>query len=117
MVKMEDGTNSGGNIDTVKQRATNANELAIRRAHNNLLIDTREYEDDFEYGITNRYFTNVIAENVYYQLNSEGNQTLDMSEIIDHQKDGSAVTKNNVYKGKHSNIPKKTTKGWDFLIE
>ena len=60
-VKLDNGTNSGGNIDTVKQRATDANEFAIRHAHNNLLIDTREYEDDFEYGITDRYFANVIA--------------------------------------------------------
>ena len=40
-----------------------------------------------------------------------------MSEIIYHQKDGGAVTKDNVFIGKQSNIPKKTTKGWEVLIE
>ena len=40
-----------------------------------------------------------------------------MSDIVDHQRDGSAVTKYNVFTGKHSNIPKNTTNGWEVLIE
>ena len=40
-----------------------------------------------------------------------------MSEIVDHQRDGSAVTKENGFTGNHSNITNKTTKGWEVLIE
>ena len=40
-----------------------------------------------------------------------------MSDIVDHQRDGSAVTKDNGFTGKHSNIPKIKTNGWEFLIE
>ena len=54
---------------------------------------------------------------MYSQLDKEGHQTLVMSEIIDHQKDGSAFIKENVFTGNHSNIPKNTTKGWEALIE
>ena len=92
-VKLDDGTNSGGNIATVKRCATNANRFEIGRVHNNPLTDTREYEVDLEDGTTDRYFANVIAENVYSRLNSKGHQTLVMIEIVDHQRDGSAVTK------------------------
>ena len=40
-----------------------------------------------------------------------------MSEIVDHQRGGTAVTTENCFTGKHSNIPKKTTKDWEVLIE
>ena len=38
MVKMEYETNSDGNIDTVKQNATDANRFAIGRSQNNPLL-------------------------------------------------------------------------------
>ena len=53
-VKLDDGTNSSGNISTVKQRSTNANVFAIGRAHNNPLLDTKEYEIELEDGTTDR---------------------------------------------------------------
>ena len=40
-----------------------------------------------------------------------------MGEIVDHQRDGSEVTKENGFTRKHSNIPKKTTNGQEVLIE
>ena len=43
-VKLDNETNSGGNIATVKRRATDANGSAIGKAHNNLILDTREYD-------------------------------------------------------------------------
>ena len=80
-------------------------------------MDTQQCEVELEYGKTDRYFANVIINNVYSQLDSEGHQTLVMSDIVDHQRDGSAVTKDNGFTGKHSNIPKIKTNGWEFLIE
>ena len=53
-VKLDDGTNSGGKIATVKRRSTNANEFLNGRAHNNPLLDTREYKVDLEGGTTDR---------------------------------------------------------------
>ena len=51
-VKLDDGTNSGGNITTMKRRATDANGFLIGRAHNNPLLYTREYEVELEDGTT-----------------------------------------------------------------
>ena len=92
-VKVDDGTNFGGNIASVKRSSTDANGFSIGRAHNNPLLDTSEYEFQLEDSTNDRYFSNVIAENVYYQLDSKGHQNLVISDIIDPQKDGSAVTK------------------------
>ena len=40
-----------------------------------------------------------------------------MSQIVDHQRYGSEVTKENGFTGNHSNIAKKKTRGWEVLIE
>ena len=42
-VKLDNGTNSGGNIANVKRRATDENGFSIGRTHNNPLLGTREY--------------------------------------------------------------------------
>ena len=42
-VKLDDETNGGGNIATLKRCSTDANGFSIVRAHNNPLLDTREY--------------------------------------------------------------------------
>ena len=72
MIKLDDKTNSGGNIATVKRRGTDENIFANGRAHIVPLLDTIEYEADLEYEKTDRYFDNVITENVHYRLDNEG---------------------------------------------
>ena len=79
----------------MKQSATDVNIFTIGRAHNNPLLDTQDYEVELEDGKTDRYFDNVIVENVYYQLDNEWHQTLVTSEIVDNRRDGIAVTKKN----------------------
>ena len=114
---MDDETNSGGNIATVKWSATDANGFEIERANKDPLLYTIEHQIESEDGTTDKYFDNVITENVYDQLYSKGHQTLVMSEIVDNRIDGSEVTKENGFTGNHWNIPKKTTKGWEVLID
>ena len=63
----------------------------IGRAHPNPLFDTREYEIEFMDGTREKYLANVIAENMYTQVDDEGHQYLLLQEIMDHQKDHSAV--------------------------
>ena len=115
-VKLDNKTNSGNNIATVKWYTTNSNGLVIVRAHTNQFLDTQEYELDLEDGTTDRYFANVNVDYVYYQLDIKGHQTLVMSNILDHQRNGSEVTKENGFTGKNSNITKKTSRGWEVLI-
>jgi hypothetical protein len=48
----------------------------IGRAHANPLFDTREYEIEFVEGTRDKYQANVIAKNMFAQVDSEGNQFL-----------------------------------------
>ena len=59
---------------------------AIGRAHTNPLFDTREYDIKFTDGVIERYMANVIAENMFAQVNEEGNMYLILQEIMDHKK-------------------------------
>ena len=45
----------------------------IGRAHTNPLFDTREYDIEFTDGAIERYTANVIAENMFAQVDEEGN--------------------------------------------
>ena len=70
---------------TVKQRARDRDDNLIGRAHKNPLLDTREYEIEFEDGTTDFYLANVISENLYSQVDSEGCSHLVFQEIINHR--------------------------------
>ena len=64
------------------------------------------------------YTANVIAENMYSQCDTDGNQYLLLEAIVDHRKDGHAVSKSDMYTsvgGRRS--LKKTTKGWHLCVE
>ena len=60
-------------------------------------MDTREYEVEFPDGVTDTFTANIIVENLYSQVDAEGNSYSIMSEIIDHTRDGTAVSKDDGY--------------------
>jgi len=64
-VVLDDSTNRGGNIATIKSRATDINGHPIGRAHNNPMMDSRECEVEMEDRTIYRLFANKIAENIY----------------------------------------------------
>ena len=88
-------------------------------AHNNPLFDTREYDVEFTDGSVEKYSANIIAENMYAQVDDEGREHLIMKEIVDHKKDQSAIPisegKTRSYNGNET--PKITTRGWKLLVE
>jgi len=112
--KLDEATNNGGNLATVKRRATDIHGNMIGKSNANPLLDTALYEVELEDGTMDRIFANTIANNIYSQLDNEGKEILVMNEIIDHRKDGTAISKEPHEKNKK---PRKTTKGWQILIE
>lgn len=70
-------------------------------------------------GLTAEYAANVIAKNLYSQVDLEGRQYLLLSEIIDHHKDASAISKDQGFYISHNGnqVPCKTTKGWKLCVE
>jgi hypothetical protein len=61
----------------------------------------------------------VIEENMFAQVDSEGNQFLLLQEITDHKKDHSAVpiSEGTVRSANGQAKPKVTTRGWFLLVQ
>ena len=118
-VVLDEGTNSGGNLATVKRRTTDINGRPTGTAHSNPLLDTREYEIELEDGTTDRIFANKIAENIYAQVDDEGREILAFSDIIGHRRDDTAVSKEDGFTelGNGHRKCEPTTKGWQILIQ
>ena len=68
--------------------------------------------------MTETFTANIIAENLYSQVNSEGNSYSILNEIVDHKSDGTAVLKDDGYKVTKEGLehPKRTTRGWKLLV-
>jgi hypothetical protein len=65
-------TEEGPTRATVKRQVTDYDGNLIGRAHKNLLLDTRTYELEYDDGKVDRFMANAIAENIYSQMDSEG---------------------------------------------
>jgi hypothetical protein len=84
------------------------------------LFDTREYEIEFADGTHDKYQANAIAENIFAQVGSEGNQFLLFKEVKDHKKDHSAVpiSDGTVQQGANGQAKTKVmTRGWSLLVQ
>ena len=75
----------------VKQRATGDDGKLLGRAHNNPLLDTRQYEVQFVDGHKEVLTANIIAENPIAQVDKDGHRQRMLSEIIDHRSNNQAV--------------------------
>jgi len=77
----------------VISRKRDADGNPVGRRHHNPILDTREYEVEFPDGAVDTFTANLIAENMYSQVDADGRSYALLSEIIDHKSDGSAVRK------------------------
>jgi hypothetical protein len=99
-----------------RKRDADGNPVGLRNA--NPLLDTRQYEVEFADVATDVFTANLIAENLYSQVDEEGNSYSVMGEIIDHESDGSAVHKDDGMEVTRDGSlrPRRTTKGWKLLV-
>ena len=77
------------------------------------------YEVDFPDGSTEAFTENLVAEIIYSQVNEEGKSYSILSDILDHIKNGHALSKDDAWvtgcRGKKH--PRKTTWGWESQVE
>ena len=104
---------------TVTSRSKTHNGVPVGTANANPLLDTREYIVEYVDGSEETLTANLVAEAIYSQVNDEGHSELVLREIIDHRRDGRAITIENGFdrdkQGRRR--PKRTTVGWSFLAE
>lgn len=93
-----------------RKRDANGNPVGIR--DNNPMLDTREYEVEFvKDKQVASYTANMIAENIYANVDQDGRSYSILDEIIDHKKKRSAVSREDVTARNRI-----TTKGWFLLV-
>ena len=116
-----DPINNPGNVATkatVLRRKTDAQGNPLGKAHANPLLDTREYIVELEDGSYDSYFANTIAENLYTQCDTEGREFNVVREILDHKRDGRALSvQDGTYINNGQIRDKKTTAGWKLECE
>jgi hypothetical protein len=85
----------------------------------NIFNDRSAYEVQFPDGEVERLSINAIAENLFSQIDENGVQFQILHEIVEHQRDASAISIENGYITSQSGNchPKKFTQGWKLLVE
>ena len=105
-------------LGTVLRRKRDRDGNPVGRHNNNPILDTRVYEVEFSDGQVLEYAANLIAENLYSQVDDEGHHQVMFEEIIDHRSDTSAVLPDDGWTTlngkKHRRI---TTKGWKLCVQ
>ena len=87
--------------------------------HNNPLLNTIIYDVEFPDGSIREYAANVIAQNMYIQVDSQGQSTLLLKSILDYSMDSSAVPMEEKYVTTKSGQRRlrQTTTGWKLLVQ
>jgi hypothetical protein len=80
-------------VGKVIGRKRDANGNLIGRANHNPILDTRVYKVEFPDGTISDYSANILAEALYSQVDVDGNRFLLLKEIMNHQKDHTALSK------------------------
>ena len=103
----------------VTKRARHDDGTPIGRTHPNPFLDSSEYIVEHPDGTCGQYAANVIAENLFTQVDTEGNRFQVLKEIQDHRSDGRAITRANGWNTSRNGnkTPKLTTIGWQLLVE
>mgnify|MGYP006147634765 CR=1 FL=1 len=73
---------------------------------------------EFPDGSHAEYSANIMAQNMHSQCDTEGNQYLLLKSIVGHEKDDTAVSRDDMYiqHGTNKHL-RKTTKGWKLCVK
>ena len=75
---------------TVKKRVSGINGIPIGKAHKSCLLDSRQFEVEYNDGITEILSAHIIEENILAQVDDQGQMQLLLEKIIDHWVSGDA---------------------------
>ena len=103
----------------VTKRLKDANGIPIGTADDNPLLDMRMYEVEYLDGEHASLSANHIAENLFAQVDDDGNRQVLMKEIIHYRMNGQEVKHQDAFITTKTGTKRRreTTKGWEILIE
>jgi hypothetical protein len=110
--------NDGSKRATVKRRARDYDGNLLGQGHRDPQLDQREYIIEYDDGTCDRMFGNIIAANLYAQLDNQGQPYTLLKEIVDHRKRHDAIDKQDGFTVAQygARIPKRTTRGWEICV-
>jgi hypothetical protein len=93
--------------------------LPIGTAHDNPILDSRMYEVVYQDDHKSVMAANAIAQNLFAQVDAEGNCHVLFDEIIDHRTDGKEVKQQDAFLTTRSGTRRRreTTIGWEILVQ
>lgn len=102
----------------VIRRTTNIEGATIGTYDDNPMINSMVYDVQFPDGQIKEYAANIIAQNMYAQVDADGHHHTLLDSIIDYEKTTSAVDRDDAYittrQGRRR--LRQTTQGWNLLI-
>ena len=102
----------------VTKRMRDEHGRPIGTANDNPILDTRLYEVEYLDGHKAAMSANIIADNMFAQVDEEGNRFVLMDEITDHRRGVDAVSQQDAFITTSSGTRRRveTTKGWELLV-
>ena len=102
----------------VTKQLKDANGLPNGLANENPILDTRMYEVEYLDGERTSLAANNIAENLFAQIDDDGNHQVLMDEIIGHRSNEHAMKQQDAFIVTNMGMQRRreTTKGWELLI-
>ena len=99
-------------------RTTDSNGNPVGEYNANPILNTRVYDVMFPDGSIQQYAANIIAENLYSQVDDDGRRYVILDAIVDHKKTDEAVAMEDAFvENKYGKRNRRfTTKGWSFLV-
>lgn len=90
----------------------------IGRTDHNPALNTAVYDVKFPDGAIKQYSANIIAENLYSQVDMDGHTSLVLESIVDHRKDETAIKNEDKYfrTKQGQRRLRQTTKGWELCV-
>ena len=114
-----DRGDEGPTFAKVTKRLKDAEGRPIGTANDNPILDTRMYEVEYLDGYKTSLTANTIAENLFAQIDTEGNRHVLFDMIVDHRTDGKEVKQQDAFTTNSRGVKRRreTTKGWEMLIQ
>jgi hypothetical protein len=111
----------GGEVQLARvvKRLRDKDGLPIGTANDNPILDSREYEVEFQDGYKMSLAANAIAENLFAQIDDEGNRHVLFQEIIDNRTTGKQVLQQDAFVTTRTGTrrQRETTIGWEMLVQ
>lgn len=110
----------GSSMCKVLRRSVNKDGETTGVYDDNPALNTMIYDVQFDDGTIERYGANLIAQNVLEQVeDSSGHYAERVKAVVDHRRQGNAVSKGNRYVTMRNGQKKlrQSTAGWDFKVK